>query len=211
MIDEIGARKLIAAVLKQAHEDYSKSNGCPPYCPYTDSCERNKYDSQECDARTFIHSAWCATLNEGIGLDPDTYIQACVKSHRLSSATYQYVKRQICNYRTLVQTLDKIRQDIILAKGPENEVRGTDTGDPTGNMAIKIATDRQMMEIGKTVNAINKVYRGLDGSKKAVMEEFWLGRYTTTGLADNLNVGERTVKRWKQQIIYAVSYELRYL
>lgn len=211
MIDEIGARKLIAAVLKQAHEDYSKSKGCPQYCPYADSCNQSTYDSNECDARKFIHSAWCAALNESIGLDPETYIQACVKSRRLSSATYQYVKRQVCNYRVLVQTLDKIRQNIILAKGPENEIRGTDTSDPAGNMAIKIAQHKQMMEIGKTVNAINAVYHGLDGNKRVVMEEMWLNRYTSIGLAEKLCIGERSVWRWRQQIIYAVAFELKYL
>ncbi len=37
------------------------------------------------------------------------------------------------------------------------------------------------------------------------------GRYTPTGLASQIGTDERTIRRWKQQIVYSVAIELKYL
>jgi hypothetical protein len=54
-------------------------------------------------------------------------------------------------------------------------------------------------------------YGKLTREKKIVMEEYWQGRYTTTGLASQVGADERSIRRWKQQIVYSVAVELGYL
>lgn len=99
MIDDIGARALIAAVLKKAHDDYTEGKSCPEWCQYKDECETKKIDKNQCDARDFLHSAWCATLTEGLGLDHKEYIAVCIKNRRLSKNTYRYIEGQIRDYK----------------------------------------------------------------------------------------------------------------
>ena len=47
--------------------------------------------------------------------------------------------------------------------------------------------------------------------EQSVMEEYWQSRYTNAGLAYKLGVDERTIRRWKQHIVYLVAAELNYL
>ena len=71
--------------------------------------------------------------------------------------------------------------------------------------------DRKIVELERTQKAIDTIYQGLCLDKQAVMEEYWKSRYTTSGLADKLGVDERTIRRWKQYIVYSVAAELNYL
>ena len=71
--------------------------------------------------------------------------------------------------------------------------------------------DRKISELEKRQTAIETVYHGLCQDKQSVMEEYWQSRYTTAGLSYKLGVDERTIRRWKQYIVYCVAAELNYL
>ena len=93
IMDDAGARGIDR--IKQAHEDYTKDESCPEWCQFKDTCKEQKMDNMRCDARKFIHSAWCATLCEGINIDQEDYIKACIEKHRLSKNIYRYVENEI--------------------------------------------------------------------------------------------------------------------
>ena len=211
-MDDNGARSLIAAILKQAYTDYTSSDACPEFCEYKASCEKNKKPTTEyCSAKKFIRSAWCATMAEQIDIDHNAYVATCIKNNRLSRNTYQYVKRLICEHNNTIKRLDAMKRNMILSTGEAQEIRGTDVGDRTANTAIKISLDRQIRETEKQIKAVRKIHNSLTSERKAVMENFWLNRYTNTGLAERLRCGERTIKRWKQQVVYSVAYEMNLL
>ena len=75
-MDEVGARRLIAAILKKAQEDYAEDESCPEWCQFKDDCADKKVDRSKCDAKTFIHSAWCAALCDGLEIDHEKYVHA---------------------------------------------------------------------------------------------------------------------------------------
>lgn len=52
MIDDAGAKRLIASILKQALDDCGKRD----------------------DAKDFIHSDWCASLCEGLNINHEKYV-----------------------------------------------------------------------------------------------------------------------------------------
>ena len=211
-MDDNGARALIASILKQAYTDYTSSDTCPEWCQFKGGCDNKKEpDKEYCIAKSFIRSAWCATMAEQIGIDHNAYVATCIKNNRLSRNTYQYVKRLICEHNDTIKRLDAMKRNMILSTGEAQEIRGTDVGDRTANTAIKISLDRQMAETEKQIKAVKRVHNSLTSERKAVMENFWLNRYTNTGLAEKLNCGERSIKRWKQQIVYSVAYELKFL
>jgi RinA family phage transcriptional activator len=224
MIDDNGARALIASILKSAYDDYTNGEGCPEWCEFYDTCAEEKknkngtvlvpgrkVDKNQCDAREFLYSAWCATLTEGLGLDHKEYIAVCIKNHRLSKNTYRYIEGQIRDYKRIKKEMENLKEDIINSSPISQEVRGTDTGDSTASKVIKISLDKKISGMDKTVKAIEKVYNGLSHDKKAVMTDIWERKYTCLGMADMVGVDERTIRRWQQNIIYSVAIELKYL
>jgi RinA family phage transcriptional activator len=224
MIDDNGARALIASILKSAYDDYTKGKSCPEWCQFYNTCAEEKknkggtvltpgrkVDKNQCDAREFLHSAWCATLTEGLDLDHKEYIAVCIKNHRLSKNTYRYIEGQIRDYKKIKKEMENLKEDIINSSPISQEVRGTDTGDSTSSKAIKISLDKKISGMDKTVKAIEKVYNDLSHDKKAVMTDIWERRYTDTGIADKIGVSERTVRYWRQNMIYQVAIELKYL
>lgn len=210
MMDDMGARALIAAVLKKAYDDYTEGESCPEWCQYKEKCKNKKVDKNQCDAREFLHSAWCATLAEGLDLDYKKYIAVCIKNHRLSKNTYRYIEGQIRDYKRIKKEMENLKEDIINSS-PMQDVRSTDLGDPTASKAVKISLDKKISAMEKTVKAIEKVYNDLSHDKKAVMTDMWERKYTCLGMADMIGVDERTIRRWQQTIIYSVAVELKYL
>lgn len=211
MIDDVGAKRLMASILKQAHDDYTKDTSCPGWCPFKSECDSNKIDKKACDAKNFIHSAWCATLCEGLDLDVEGYIKTCIEKHRLGKNIYKYIEAELRSYRNTKKEIENIKMDIITRPPKAEEIRGTDKGDSTANKALKISMDRKLLEMQQTVKGIEIVHKSLSNNKKGVMENYWNNQYTNYGMAQKLGVEERTVRRWKQQIVYTVAIELNYL
>lgn len=210
-MDDTSARALIAAILKQAYDDYTKCDDCPEWCKFKDSCSDAKKSKEGCEVRDFVHSAWCAALTEGLNIDHGEYVQACMKNHRLSKNTYRYVEGEIRHYKATKRELERLKDDIINASPVANEVRGSGIDDSTANKAIKISLNNKLAGMERRVKAIEKVYAGLSKDKQVAIENIWTRKYTNIGLADIIGVNERTIKRWKQNIVYSVAIELKYL
>ncbi len=210
-IDDTGARRLIASILQKACDDYASDKGCPEWCSFKESCALNQFDAEHCDAKRFIHSAWCATLCDGLNIDHDEYVAACIKKHRLSKNTFKYVEQEIRQYKNNQKELNRLKHDIILETPEKQEGRSSSHGDSTAAKAVKLSMNRKVAELEKTQKTIESIYQHLCHDKRVVMEEYWQSRYTTAGLADKLGVDERTVRRWRQHIVYSVAAELNYL
>ena len=210
-IDDIGARRLIASILQRACDDYTSDKGCPEWCSFKDTCKLKQFDAEHCDAKHFIHSAWCATLCDGLNIDHEEYVAVCIKKHRLSKNTFKYVEQEIRQYKNNLKELNRLKNDIILEAPEKQEGRSNAIGNSTTSKAVRISMDRKIVEVERTQKAIETIYQRLCHDKQAVMEEYWKSRYTTSGLADKLGVDERTVRRWKQYIVYSVAAELNYL
>ena len=210
-LDDTGARRLMASILKKACEDYASNKGCPEWCAFKDSCNLSKADAQHCDAKRFIHSAWCATLCDALNVDPEEYVAVCIKKHRLSKNTFKYVEQEIRQYKNNLKELSRLKNDIIQEAPEKQNGRSSSLGDSTATKAVKLSMNRKISELEKNQKAIETIYHRLCQDKQSVMEEYWQSRYTNAGLAYKLGVDERTIRRWKQHIVYLVAAELNYL
>ena len=54
IIDDNGARRLIASILKKACEDYTSDKLCPEWCSFKDTCELKQVDDEHCDANALF-------------------------------------------------------------------------------------------------------------------------------------------------------------
>ena len=210
-MDDNGARRLMASILKKACEDYAGDKGCPEWCAFKDSCKLSKTDAEHCDAKRFIHSAWCATLCDGLDVDHEEYVAVCIKKQRLSKNTFKYVEQEIRQYKNNLKELNRLKNEIIQETSEKQNGRSSGLGDSTATKAVKLSMNRKISELEKSRKAIETIYQRLCQDKQSVMEEYWQSRYTNAGLAYKLGVDERTIRRWKQHIVYLVAAELNYL
>ena len=210
-MDDIGARRLMASILKKACDDYAGDKGCPEWCAFKDSCKLSQEDAQHCDAKRFIHSAWCATFCDALNVDHEEYVAVCIKKHRLSKNTFKYVEQEIRQYKNNLKELNRLKNEIIQETTEKQNGRSSGLGDSTAAKAVKLSMDRKISELEKSQKAIATIYHRLCQDKQSVMEEYWQSRYTTAGLSYKLGVDERTIRRWKQYIVYCVAAELNYL
>lgn len=212
MITDDGAKRLMAEILKQAASDYKNNKSCPPDCPMFGTCEAKEIDLKFCDARNFLHSAWCATLCDGIDIDYSKYILTNMERCKLSRNTFRYVEGELKDYKRSIEKLDRLKDEIINKAPKQEEVRGTDVGDPTANKVASILKDKEVQRLEKIIKAIGKIYDMCDSKKKIIIQEkYWNHRYTDAGIAEKLGIGESTVRRWKQNIIYTLAVEINYL
>ncbi|HML90319.1 MAG TPA: hypothetical protein PKA28_17910 [Methylomusa anaerophila] len=129
----------------------------------------------------------------------------------MSKNTFKYVEQEIRQYKNNLKELSRLKNDIILETPEKQEGRSNSVGNSTASKAVKISMDRKIIELEKIQKAIEKTYHRLCHDKQSIMEEYWQSRYTTAGLAYKLGVDERTIRRWKQYIVYSVAAELNYL
>ena len=212
-MDNDGARKLIASILRQAHEDYVHTTSCPEWCTLYDTCENKNIDHAHCDAKEFIHSAWCATLCDGVDKNVDNYINTAIQQCRLSKNTYKFVEGELRNYRFQAKALKEFKDNILYGTPVKQEGGKSNLpGDPTCSKTIAMLTDRRTQKLRESVEAIEEIYRQCDNRQRRLMDEYYFdNKYTTEGIAYRLDVDRRTINRWKQKIVYAVAIKLGYL
>jgi RinA family phage transcriptional activator len=211
-MDDSGARNLIAAILRQAHDDIIETKACPDFCTMKETCDSSVADKNYCEAKKFIHSAWCASLCEGIELPHKQYEEYLTRRNKLARETYRYIESELRNYRQTCRELESLKRDIILATPQKQEGTSYQVGDPTQNKAASIIQDRRIQRYEQIVKAIKTVYDQCDDQKKKLIEtKYWLNRYKDEGIIYHLGVGRATFYRWKDAIVYAIAIELGYL
>lgn len=200
-MNDDGAKRLIASILKQAYEDY---------------CENKTNDKNHCDAKKFIHSAWCASLCDGVEVDYNKYVERNLDKCRLTKNTFKYIEGELRAYPQMRKELEAVKDDVIFTAPEPQEGHSSTPGNPTMQKAIKINnkiySSPQLRQMQKTVDAIKKVYSRCEPQKRKIIELlYWQNRYTADGLAYQMQVDRSTIYRWRKHIVYEIAIELNYL
>lgn len=211
-MDNDGARRLMAAILKQANDDYSQKNVCPTWCEYINECDNIVKNSRtDCDVKQFIKSAWCATLCDGLNVSHEEYKRAILHK-RLNQDLIKYIESELRNYKQTCAELEQLKRDIIYETPEQQEGHSSAPGDPTQNKVAKILLDRRIKRYSEITSAIQTTYDKCDKQKKELIElKYWQNRYTDAGIADRMCIGTSTLKRWKKAIVLSIAIELGYL
>ena len=211
MLDDVEARRLIASILKQAHDDYTKET-CPGWCTYIDDCSHRDYDYRmQCDAKKFVKSAWCASLCDGVDIDPDQFRDK-LYDKKMTQITARKAEEEIRNYKRLKYELEKLKRDIIYESPTPQEGHSSSIGRPVESAVSKIFADRRIKTLEQTISAIDVVISRCSVNEKQFVEMYyWSRKYTIDGVAIKMDYGVSTVKRWKKKIIRELALELGYI
>ncbi|MHC1758312.1 MAG: hypothetical protein AB9917_02140 [Negativicutes bacterium] len=206
-MDEAGAKALVAAVLKLAHEDYVSGR-------MDDAEESNKINTNAATARAFLHGQWCRDLCDMVEVDYEKFVEVTIQKSRLTAPVFKYLEAEIKDFHKTVAKIAETKKDIAEERQMETNKGGksSSVGNPTEAKAIKIASDRQLQRMEAIVRAIREVYDSSDEQrKKLVRLKYWQHIYMDEGIMATLDIGRDTFYRWKREFVLKVALKLGYL
>ena len=206
-MDESGAKALVAAVLKLAHEDYVSGRLDDPEVS-------NKVDHNAADARVFLHGQWCRDLCDMIEVDYEKFVEVTIKKSRLAAPVFKYIEAEVKDYHNSVAKIEEIKRDLIEETQVETNKGGKSlsVGNPTESKAIKIISSTQLKRLESIVKAIGAVYESSDSQRQELVKrKYWQHIYQDEGIMNVLGIGRDTFYRWKREFILKVALKLGYL
>lgn len=124
--------------------------------------------------------------------------------------TFKKVEAEWYDYHDTLQEIAKLREEIMNPfMEEEMNVEGGKSnlpGDPTGKMATRLTTHKQLKYLEEVVSAIEKVYNVLpDNYKELARLRYWNKNNPLNwdGVALKCHVSKRQAMRWRDEIIYA--------
>lgn len=204
---ETGAKTLIAAVLKLAHEDYVTGR-------VENVEESNKLNTNAGSARAFLHGQWCRDLCDMVEIDYEKFVEVTIQKSRLTAPVFKYLEAEIKDYNKTIAKIAETKQDIAEERGlVENKGgKSSSVGNPTESKALKITSDRQLQRMESIVRAIKEVYDASDEPRQNLVQlKYWQHIYMDEGIMNVLGIGRDTFYRWKREFVLKVALKLGYL
>ena len=121
-----GAKKLAAAILGLAHEDYTGAKAKTIE-------DTNKIKSEAASARHFLHTDWCRDLCEMIDVDYQKFVEVTISKSHLAQPVYKYLEAEIRDYHRSVSEIEQIKRDVAECNHTETNKGGHSiaVGNPT--------------------------------------------------------------------------------
>ena len=114
------------------------------------------------------------------------------------------------NYHNTLREIARLREEIMNPFQEEELNTGGGQsnipGDPTGKMATRLTTNKQLDYLNEIVTAIDNVYNAVpDDYKKLIKLRYWnnTNRLDWEGISLNCNISKRQAMRWRDEIIHA--------
>lgn len=136
----------------------------------------------------------------------------------ISKGAFRHVESELYAYPDTKKEIERIRleitnpytrsEDINIVKG-SNSVK--QPGDPTGQTATLLATNRKLEQLERIVEVIDTVVDRLPDEKKELMKLwYWSQPRTLTwdGVAMRLDVSRITAIRWRDGIVRIIAREM---
>ena|SRR5699024_1453695 len=132
----------------------------------------------------------------------------------LRNATTRYIEAELRAFPDIERKITALRSELMNPWKPSDENFGGGKSNvnvsQTEVKATRLATDERLARLQDTQNKITRVYNRQPDLSKQFIEEFYFKnprKFTMTGIADKLNVGERTVYRLKKKVLEDVAEE----
>lgn len=133
---------------------------------------------------------------------------------KIEKANFKLIEAELYCYEETKKELEQLKDEIIQSSTyQEVAVQTGTTGDTTASKALKLVSSSVIMEMERRINVIEKV---LDMFKDSPLKleliklKYFERRYTDIGIAQKLNISEKTFYRWKKEIIQFISMYLGY-
>lgn len=133
---------------------------------------------------------------------------------RLRKDIRDHVEAELRYYEQSKQDLCELRDEIIDGAPVRDDSGGGGqhyTGRPTESKAIRLATNRRLKQLERTIRAIENVVAELPPEKAQLVQlKYWQRPrlLTDAGIGQEIGCSDKTVRRWTDGIIQAIAVEM---
>jgi len=202
-----GAKKLAAAILGLAHDDYTGAK-------VKTIDDATKIKSEAASARHFLHTEWCRDLCSMLDVDYQKFVEVTIQKSYLAKPVFKYLEAEIRDYHRSVSEIEQIKRDVAECNHVETNKGGHSiaVGNPTERKGLLLATDQRLARLERMVAAIDQTLESLPPSHKEMVQmKYWSRLYTDEGMAEHLGIELRTLYRWKKDFVLRVAIKLGFL
>jgi len=133
----------------------------------------------------------------------------------LRKGAFQHVESELYAYPETRREIVRLKAEIINGyREPDENIgggRSDRTGDPTGQTAVLLVTNRRLEQLERIADAIETVYNCLPAERqKLVRLKYWTKPQTLTweGIARELHISSRQALRWRDQAVRVIGSRL---
>lgn len=202
-----GAKKLAAAILGLAHDDYTSAK-------VKTIEDTTKIKAEAASARHFLHTEWCRDLCGLLDVDYQKFVEITIQKSHLAQPVYKYLEAEIRDYHRSINEIEQIKRDVAECNHVETNKGGHSiaVGNPTERKGLRLATDEKLDRLERMVAVIGAVYNDIPEDRKEMVRlKYWTRLYTDEGIAEKLQIDRATFYRWKREFVLRVAIKLGYL
>lgn len=136
---------------------------------------------------------------------------------KLKKETFRYLESELFSYMDTLKEINSLRDGIIYNKGGEDENTGggrsSVPSDPTGQIATRLATHKQLNYLEGVTASISKVYEELpDLHKNFIRLKYWTKpqNLTMVGIAEQLHINKDKAYDVRKEVIQLLALEMGY-
>lgn len=136
---------------------------------------------------------------------------------KLKKETFQYLESELFSYMNTLKEINSLRDEIIYNKNSSDENvgggRSSLPSDPTGQVATRLATHKQLRYLEEVTGAITKVYEELpDLHKNFIKLKYWTKpqNLTMIGIAEQLHINKDKAYDVRKEVIQLLALEMGY-
>lgn len=130
----------------------------------------------------------------------------------ISREAFRYAERLLYSHREAKKELERLREEILFEKTSYDENIGGGKSnlprDPIGNAVSSLYSHKRVGELEESVRVVDEIYQQLPEEKKQIVKLYYWSKprkLTLYGVAIELEKGEKTVRRWKNEIVQLVA------
>jgi RinA family phage transcriptional activator len=134
-----------------------------------------------------------------------------MRHHKPSKAAFRHIEAELYYYHDTVKEIENIRKEILLASPVKQEGKPSGVSDPTFNIVTRLTLDKRLNKLEEITEAIETVVGICDRPRAELIKlKYWTRpQYLTwNGIAQKINISERQVYIWREEIITAIADRL---
>jgi len=122
--------------------------------------------------------------------------------NRIEKSNVRLIEAELYTYNETKDELELLEDEIIDSTPFIEAAVQSELSDSTASKAIKLSSSKELIEIRRRMNAIEKALSILPEEKmKLVRLKYFERKLTDIGIINELHVGSKTYYRWKKEII----------
>lgn len=129
----------------------------------------------------------------------------------IEQANFKAIEAELYGYFDTKKELELMEEEILEGSPFQEVAVQCGNGDTTANKAIKLISSKEILEVRRRINAIERVMFILQQNEyklRLLQMKYFERKYSDIGIQQELNISRETFYRWRRDIIKLVGQYL---